>query len=214
MNIEGILFDLDGTLADTLPVCIQAYQETVNHFMHWYPSQEEVTQYFGTSDEGILEKFMPGMLEITLPYYLEVYERLHKHLCADLFPGVDRVLTLLAEKQIRNAIVTGKGRKSADISMKILGLDRWIDIVETGFADRNDKPYCIRKILSQWGMRPERAAYVGDTPYDMAASRQTGLLPLGAAWANTATLMSSNSTSAAYKVFFKIDDLINWIEAC
>ncbi len=140
MTLRGILFDLDGTLADTLPVCIQAFQETFEHFNGQRPAEDEIVALFGTSEEGILEKIMPGRLGETLPRYLAEYRRFHQAQCPRLFPGVERALTLLNSRGIRMAIVTGKGHLSADISLEVLGLGRWIDCVETGFPDKADKP--------------------------------------------------------------------------
>ena len=213
MKIKGILFDLDGTLADTLPTCIQAFQVTVEHFGKWIPTEEEITRYFGATEEGILEKFFPGQLSITLPYFLEVYERIHLQQCANPFPGVEKVLSTLALKGIQTAIVTGKGAESAAISMRILGLKRWINIVEPGFADKADKPYSINRVIERWGILPKQAAYVGDTPYDMKASRATGLMPLGAAWAASSTVDSEPSIQT-HKTFYKMDDFIQWVEMC
>jgi pyrophosphatase PpaX len=211
MKLKGILFDLDGTLADTLPVCVEAFQITVKHFGNWIPNEDEITRYFGTNEEGILEKFFPGQLNKTLPYYLDVYERIHEQKCAKPFPGVDKALSTLNSRGIHTAIVTGKGAKSASISMRILGLAQWIKIVEPGFADKADKPFSIKKVLERWGMLPDQAAYVGDTPYDMAASREAGLMPIGAAWAST-SMVNNQSPLENYKIFYKLDDFIQWID--
>jgi pyrophosphatase PpaX len=211
MELKGILFDLDGTLADTLPVCIKAYQETVEHFGHWVPKDEEITQYFGTNEEGILERFFPGELKRTLPYYLKVYEKLHLEFCGEPFKGVDEIFSLLASKKIQTAIVTGKGSQSAEITMRILGLNRWIDILEPGFAFKADKPYSIKKVLDRFQIRPDQAAYVGDTPYDMQASYEAGLLPIGAAWAKSNTLNGTPITPTFSK-FDRIEDFVAWVE--
>ena len=60
-------------------------------------------------------------------------------------------------------------------------------------------------------MRPDQAAYVGDTPYDMEASLEAGLLPIGAAWAKSSALLKEVHPEA-YKLFTDIDSFIHWIE--
>jgi len=211
MSLRGILFDLDGTLANSLPVCLRACQLTVEHFTGRFPGELEVTKFFGLSDEGVLENILPGRLAETLPYYLDVFEHLHLQECKEPFPGVEKLFDVLQVKGIRTAIVTAKGQKSAAISLRILGLSHWVDTVETGFPDRRDKPRSIRNVLERWGMRPEQAAYIGDTPYDIKASFEAGLLPIGAAWAKTSTL-KLEAHPQAYKIFNDIDSLIHWIE--
>lgn len=210
MSLDGMIFDLDGTLADTLPVCIQAYQATVKYFGGWVPEESEIYARFGPSEEGMLEEFIPGKLDRTLPYYLERYEEYHTQ-CPQAFLGVDELFSVLHSRGIRAAIVTGKGPLSAAISMRILGLSKWVDIVEAGFAHGADKPHSIGLVLRRWEMPPEQAAYVGDMPYDIRAARQAGLLPVGAAWAETSPLRKQPA-SQEHPTFYDLDQFIQWIQ--
>jgi len=210
MSLNGILFDLDGTLADTLPVCIQAYQATVQHFCGRIPEASEIYARFGLNDDGVLEQFIPGQLDQTLPYYLDRYEQFHAQ-CPLVFPGIDQVFTILKAKGMRAAIVTGKGAQSAAISMRILGLTRWVDIIESGFAHKADKPHSIGLVLRRWGLPPGQAAYVGDAPSDITAARRAGVLPVGAAWAKT-SLLRNDPISQEYITFYDVDSFIRWIE--
>jgi pyrophosphatase PpaX len=210
MAIRGIIFDLDGTLANTLPVCIKAYQDTVYHFCGRVPEEAEIIGLFGPNEEGMLEQMIPGQLTETLAYYLKVYEQYHLQLCTGLFPGIGGSLSAIQSKGIKMAIVSGKGAFSAAISMRILGLEQWIDLVETGFDYGPDKPRSLRIVLEKWGLRsPENTAYVGDAPYDMQAAREAGLLPLGAAWAQSSSLKPETPT---YATFFDIASWREWIE--
>lgn len=210
MNLKGIIFDLDGTLVDTLPVCVGAHAETSVQFTGRRPSEAEVLSYFGPSEEGSLEKLVPGRLAETLPVFLKYYEALHSTV-QQPFEGIVPLLQWLRTRQIRAAIVTGKGRYSADISLRILGLESLVDCVEVGFADRANKPYSMHKVLERWQMPPEDAAYVGDTPYDMQAAREAGLLPIAAAWAET-SLVKDGKAGAA-QTFFSVDDFMAWLES-
>jgi pyrophosphatase PpaX len=209
-SLDGILFDLDGTLADTLPVCILAYQSTVQHFCGHWPEESEIYAIFGPSEEGMLELLIPGKLDETLPYFLERYEQYHSQ-CLQAFPGVEQIFSTLQTRGIRSAIVTGKGPYSAAISMRILGLSRWVETVETGFAHGANKAYSIGLVLRRWQLPPEHAAYVGDTPSDMSAARAAGLLPVGAAWAGT-SLLRDDSHAQEQPTFYDIDRFIQWIE--
>ncbi len=207
--LNAIIFDLDGTLANTLPVCFQAFQSTLEHFNGRRPSQDEVAAYFGPTEEGMLEKMLPGRLDQALPYFLDVYEQVHAQ-CPQPFPGIEEALSLAKEKGLRTAIVTGKGRYTTEISLRLLGLERWIDQVETGHLDRADKPRSFRKVLDLWQMPPGRAAYIGDTPYDIDASLQVGMLPLGAAWAGTSTLLQEPHPRA-HAIFKDLPSFISWL---
>jgi pyrophosphatase PpaX len=211
MNLRGIIFDLDGTLADTLPVCVQSFQTTIEHFRGRRPDPEEIYALFGTNEEGILERSVPGRLEETLPYFLSVYEDLHSS-CQKPFPGIQHAFETILSKNMTAAIVTGKGQHSAAISMRILGLDRYVNLVETGFQDRADKPRCINRVLHSWNYPPSQAAYVGDAAYDMLAAQEAGVLPLGAAWAESSELLQM-ATPLAFTAFYTIPSFIKWLEA-
>jgi len=94
---DGKRFDLDGTLANTLPVCIQAYQATVLNFCGRTPEESEIYARFGPSEEGVLEQFIPGQLAKTLPYYFDRYEQFHAQ-CTQTFPGVEQMFAMLLAK--------------------------------------------------------------------------------------------------------------------
>jgi phosphoglycolate phosphatase-like HAD superfamily hydrolase len=208
MNCKAIIFDLDGTLANTLPVCVRAFQDTLQHFCNRTLSEEEVYAHFGPSEEGILESIVPGRLSETLPVFADIYRRDH-YLCQAPFPGVEKLLKTAKDHGMRTGIVTGKGRRSADISLEILGIGRLLDRVEVGFSHGADKPRSIRLMLADWGIAPAQAAYVGDMPSDMESARAAGVLPLGAAWAETATVRPG---ADGYQCFERVEDLIQWVE--
>ncbi len=210
MDVRGMIFDLDGTLADTLPVCIDAFQATVQHFTGRRPQPAEISALFGPNEEGMLEILIPGRLDESLPRFVAEYERAHDQ-CRQLFPGVERALDLLKERGVRMAIVSGKGAQSAEVSLRHLGLGRWIDCVETGFAEKADKPASIRKVLARWNMPPGQAAYAGDVLSDMQSARQAGVLPVGAAWADTSTLRAASGNLPG-PIFYDIESFIHWIE--
>ena len=52
--LKAVLFDMDGTLGDTLPLCVEAYRQCVAELTGRTPSAEEVVSYFGLSDRGVL----------------------------------------------------------------------------------------------------------------------------------------------------------------
>jgi pyrophosphatase PpaX len=187
VTIAGVIFDLDGTLADTLPVCFAAFRETFQRRLGRAYSDAEIYAMFGPSEEGIMQRLFADRWRDALAEYLAAYERAHDA-CAAVFPGIDAALAMLRERGVRLAIVTAKGPGSAEISARRLGLERHFDIIESGSAEGGIKPERIRRVLTRWDLPAAQAAYVGDSVYDVQAARTVGTLPLAAGWAATADI--------------------------
>lgn len=211
-RLEGVIFDLDGTLADTLPVCCTAYRQAFAGFTERSYSDVELEAFFGPSEEGIIRAVLaerPDQWDACLEAYLAAYARLHTD---DLrpFPGIERALCLLEERAVPVAVVTGRGARSAAPSLERLGLLHFFDLVEVGSPEGAIKPRSIRRVLRRWRAEPRHVAYVGDVPYDMRAAREAGVIPLGAAWAPRASV-TALAAHSAHAVFVNVDQLIAWL---
>jgi pyrophosphatase PpaX len=210
MDLEAVIFDLDGTLADTMSVCLQAFQETLQYYSGRSISLQELYPLFGPSEEGILRLLLPDQAPEAYRRYLASYQRLHQS-CTSPFAGVDDLLDVLANRGIRTAIATGKSPETAEISMQALGLAARVERMETGFADRGDKPELIHRILEGWAIPAERAAYVGDVLTDLYAAERAGVLPIGAAWAETSPLRNVDPRDG-WLIFEQVQDFATWIK--
>ena len=54
-----MIFDLDGTLGDTIPVCIQAFQRTFHRYLGQQFTAQDIIAMFGPSEEGMLRRHLP-----------------------------------------------------------------------------------------------------------------------------------------------------------
>jgi pyrophosphatase PpaX len=210
MRLAGVIFDLDGTLGDTLPVCFAAFRRTLDEFSARHYTDKEIAGLFGPSEEGIIQRLVPDRWEACLKAYLTAYER-ESARNARLFPGIETALRLLKERGVALAIVTGKGSRSAAISLKDLGLAEHFDLVETGSPAGGIKPQAIRMLLSKWDVLPQQVAYVGDAPSDIEAAREAGVIPLAAAWDATSDPQAL-AASRPLVTFPKVEDFIEWID--
>jgi pyrophosphatase PpaX len=210
VKLQGVIFDLDGTLGDTLPVCCEAYRRTFDEFLGRHYTDREIMALFGPTEEGIVRRLVPDQWQACLQTYLDGYEKAHVHY-AQPFPGIEDALGLLRQRGVALGIVTGKGAHSAAISLRYLGLAHYFDVVETGSAEGAVKPRAIQKVIARWGMSPRQVAYVGDSAYDTEAAQEAGVLPLGAAWAATADADSLNAL-APLATFRSVESFIKWID--
>lgn len=183
---KGIIFDLDGTIADTLPLCIEAFRRSIEPLAGRTLSDEEIIATFGPSEEGTIMALIPSYYEQGLENYLLHYEQLHS-MCPEPFEGILPLMEALDRNQIRMAMVTGKGKHSTDISLKVFALAHRFEIIETGSPHGPRKSDGIQIVLSHWNeFKPEEVLYVGDAPGDIIAARKAGIPVAAAGWAATA----------------------------
>jgi pyrophosphatase PpaX len=209
MVLKGIMFDLDGTLAETLPVCLTALRRTFFRYFGEEWSDERLLSHFGPTEEGVVKRLLPDKASECLDFYYKEYARAHD-LCPQPFPGIKDALYLLKKRNIPMAVVTAKGARTAQISLEILSLSPYFPIVESGFEDASNKPLSIRKVLEVWKIDPGKVAYLGDRRSDIRASRETGLIPLAAAWsAKTDYDLLRNERPCA--IFSTIPEFITWM---
>lgn len=182
----------------------------MRRFSDRYYTDEEIAALFGPSEEGMIQRLVPDHWQACLEAYLAEYEK-ESTRNARLFPAIETALCLLEERGVALAIVTGKGARSAAISLRHLNLAGHFDVVETGSAEGGVKPQAIRKVLTKWGAVPSQVAYVGDAPSDMEAAKEAGVIPLGAAWAATSSAESLRAL-APLETFRSVGSFIRWIE--
>ena len=130
-RFAGAIFDFDGTIADPLPVCIEAFQHTFARYGGPQLDADGVRALFGPTEEGVLAAVLGEDADAALETYLEEYARLHSS-CPAPFPGIGGLLAELLRLQVPMAIVTGKGPRSVRISLDYLGLGDYFDPVEAG----------------------------------------------------------------------------------
>lgn len=210
MELKGFFFDFDGTLADTLPLCIKVYRLTMQHFTGRIYTDTEITANFGLTEAGIFQRLLPERWQEGLDYYHTVYEQLHTE-CAEPFPGIATALQHLQDRGIRLAVVTGKGLHTAKFSLHYLQLERYFDRVEAGREDAVDKATAMRRIMKDWHLRPTEIAYIGDAASDIEQSIQAGVYPLAAEWSATATIKDLAHAHPAAS-FLSIESFIHWID--
>ena len=209
--LKGIIFDLDGTLANTLPLCVRAYQQVLLSLFQREYAASEIIAHFGRTEDGIFQQLVPDQWEASFQHYLVVYEQLHWQ-CPEPFQGIRRLLELLKQQHIALALVTGKGRQTTDCTLRYLGLTEYFHPVETGSANGIVKATCIQRVLDEWQIPPQRVAYIGDSVVDMEEAHKAAVLPLRAAWGEGAFSDTGKDAPYAYATFRYVEQFTAWIE--
>ena len=210
-KFKAVIFDLDGTIANTLPLCIRAFRESIEPLAGRKVTDGEIIATFGPSEEGTIQALAPDFYEKGVSNYLKFYEQYHD-MCEVPFDGMREILQRLKDKGIRTAMVTGKGKLSADITLEKFGIMPYFELIETGMPQGNRKPEGIQAILDIWcDVGHDEAIYVGDTPSDIESCRKVGIPIVSAAWAETAEpeLLIPMQPDA---IFYTVPAFAEWLD--
>lgn len=209
--IQCMIFDMDGTIADTLPLCIAAFRKSIGQLSGRCLTDREITDTFGPSEEGTIAALLPNQYDEGLALYLKYYGEMHPSMCPDPFPGILPLLSYLKQNGIKLALVTGKGEKSLAISMDVLGLKReWFDAVQTGNPLGPSKPQGIQRVLDVLSVRPGEAVYVGDAVSDIESARKVSVPVAAAVWAGTSDADRLREYRPDY-LFETAQGLMEWV---
>ena len=188
--MAAIIFDFDGTLADTRKGIIATAQETLRR-MGLAPADEAALA--ATIGLPLIDNFIrgAGMAEEMACRAVEVYRTIFDEVAVPsitAFPGVEETLRTLAGRDIPMAVATSRGQRSLEMLMHGLGLDRYIPPercfgVET-VSRPKPAPDLVYVILGKLGVRPEETLVVGDTTFDIEMGRAAGCHTCGVSYGN------------------------------
>lgn len=184
INIKAVLFDFDGTLADTLPVCFLAFKSVFKEFDDREVTSEEIKGMFGPSETGIIRDNLKNTnYEKAIELYYEIYRDRHDNL-VQKNEAIYSLLRQLKTNGYKLGIVTGKARRSLDVSLECLGLNNIFDVIVTGDDVEFPKPHPegINKTLEELGVSNKEAIFLGDSDADILAGKQANVYTIGVHW--------------------------------
>lgn len=184
---RAVLFDLDGTLADTAAdLCAAANAMRVEQGLEALPLAL-FRPFVSRGGRAMLEIAFPHWNDAqraeALPEFLERYGRdPSRH--SRLFDGMSDVLAVLEARSIRWGIVTNKPIGLAEPVVRGLGLSARSGVLLGGdsLAERKPHPLPLRVACERLGVTPDSAIYLGDDLRDVQAAHAAGMPALAAAW--------------------------------
>ncbi len=187
--LKAVIFDMDGTLGDTVTLCVEAYRQTTKEVSGRLPSAEEVMGYFGISDRGVLGGLVGMRYDdpaLPIEHFVQVYERLHDELAPTPYEGAVETLKALRAKGLKVGLLTGKEHYTADPTVKRYGMEGLFDLVLTGQPTHNCKDECLQEAMRIWQLQADEVIYVGDAPTDIDHCHRVGVRIINAAWGSHA----------------------------
>ena len=171
---RSVIFDLDGTLADTEPLVLGCMLETINAHGHSV-DEELLLKYIGPPLPVMLYNMLGLNLEQAQPIYMDYlrrYEETYMPRTRPL-PGAEALLDALCEAEVPLAVVTNKREDAGRKTVELLDwTDRFRTIIGADTAS-DPKPHAapLLHALEILEGEPESAVIVGDTESDMGAGR-------------------------------------------
>ena len=184
-RIRAVLYDFDGTLADSTDLIMRCYRHTMRTHLGQVPPDEDWLSGFGMTLESQLGRFArhPEEAAAMLDTYREYQNTLHDELLRP-FPDAAETVAELERRGYRLAIVTSKHRRSAMRGMELCGIVSHFDVIVTpeDVAEPKPHPEPVLFALERLGVGPEEALFVGDSPHDIAAGQAAGTHTAGVLW--------------------------------
>lgn len=179
-NMETILFDLDGTLLDTLTDLSNA----VNHALrsHGLPerSRMEIRQFLGNGIRNLVKASVPPTLdEAAFEPVFATFRQYYMAHCLDFtqpFPGILDTLQALQQRGTRMAIISNKLQPAVtELNNRFFRQFIEIAVGESETVRRKPNPDAVLCALDALGSKKEQALYVGDSEVDVETARRAGL---------------------------------------
>jgi len=177
-----LVFDLDGTLVDSVMDLRAALNEVLRERGHRALSRAEVKHMIGEGVPALVARALaasgadPAEAPMALPRFLEIYEANPTQL-SHPYPGVPETLATLRRRGYRTAICTNKPQQATLAVMQGLDLLPLFDGVAGGdrFPVRKPHPGHLLQLIAELGARPEASAMIGDNENDAAAARSAAV---------------------------------------
>lgn len=176
-HLKAVLFDLDGTLVDSLPTIAEAMAEAARlHGLDADP--EEIIPRIGAPMDILVEELYgvsPEAADAVNDDYIRLYESTFIQRTPTL-PGATALLEALRAAGLRLAVVTNKRDEGARLMTEVVGWTGMFEVVHGRDSGApKPEPEAALAVLRKMGLEPSEAAFVGDTEFDMNCGRDAGL---------------------------------------
>jgi pyrophosphatase PpaX len=171
-----VLFDLDGTLADTIGLIVASHEYAFDAVLGRQLPRETYLSWIGLPlTECYVEEFPQQSRELEARY-LEFNEA-NAEAMTKPFPGVKALLKDLRAAGARAGVATSKRRAASETSLRVVGIDGLVELAATAESTRFHKPRPEPLLAAaRWlGADPSEMVYVGDSVFDAQAARAAAM---------------------------------------
>ncbi|MCL3779237.1 HAD family hydrolase [Prolixibacteraceae bacterium JC049] len=189
MQYRGVIFDLDGTLIDSIEDLANAMNTVLsNHNLptHTVPTYKEL---IGNGIKRLVKESLPKKYQEEGAFdalVTEMYE-IYKENClikTKPYDGINELLDLLEKKQIKYAILSNKADAFCKSMVADIFSNRKFEMVmgTTDEAFKKPHPRGVFAICEKWNMKPEEVIFLGDSAVDIKTAQNSGTYGVAATW--------------------------------
>lgn len=187
MKYKAVIFDMDGTILNTLEDLKNATNYSLRQFGMQERSLEEVRMFVGNGIRKLVERAVPAgtseeKIAQVFDVFLEYYE-IHSADNTSPYPGILELVEKLKKSGIKTAVSTNK----ADVPAQELGREYFNGIFDLIVGQQDGlkvkpAPDSVNKILSILDIQKKDAIYIGDSDVDVQTAKNSGLDFIGVSW--------------------------------
>lgn len=186
-TFDTFIFDLDGTLLDTLPDLVELTNAALNE--QGFPSRttDEIHSFVGNGARALMYQAVPAdatteQAEAAMRRWMELYPVIGNKL-TEPYPHIEEALAELAARGINLGVLSNKFDQGVhDVIDAYLPGMFHVKHGECADIPRKPDPTGLLRSIAELGSTPDRTAYVGDSPGDVAVPRNAGTFAIGVAW--------------------------------
>lgn len=187
MTVRAALFDLDGTLVDSLGDLTDAVNHMLDVFGRPSLTPASVRQLVGKGAHNLVRRALETESEEAITRGIELFVAYNSAHITDksaLYPGVREALRQLAENGIRLVVVSNKHEALCRLIMEALDIAGLFEIICGGdtFTEIKPSPLPLLRALERLGIGAHEAVMVGDSINDIQAGQQAGITTIGCTW--------------------------------
>lgn len=200
---KAVIFDLDGTLLDSLNDILEVLNKTLAHFNLPQITREQGRQFIGNGARELVRRALgeenEGRIDEIMPYFKEKYAQSDNGL-SRIYDGEDEALKKLKAAGVKLAILTNKPHAAALHTQSIFFKSYCFDCVlgQKDGAPLKPDPAAVETVLKELNAKREDCVFVGDGEADILAAKNAGLDCISVLWGYRT---EEQLTAAGAKVF-------------
>ncbi len=179
--LKGVLFDLDGTLIATRRLYIESFADALEPVLGERLSEEQIMARKPRAERRFLRELAGDRhIQGTLERFYDAYEARHDRSFEGIYPGVRELLRELRSREVPIGLVTGKSRRSWQITGPRIELGAFdVRVFDEDVPHPKPDPTGLRLAVDALSVDPNLLMYVGDSVTDLQAAQALGM-PSGA----------------------------------